>query len=80
MVSTGVRPSSSGAPVIRLITIMVGMVSPMVESAEPSDRLTERCNWLRRAACNELRPSGDSTRMAIRIPPSAVGACSSSMP
>jgi len=60
--------------------IMHGIVRPMVESAEPSDRLTERCNWLRRAACKDVKPSGDSTRTAMTIPPSVVGTFNTSMP
>jgi hypothetical protein len=42
--SAGASPSWSGMPSKRLMHTMLGMVSPMVESAEPSDRLAERCN------------------------------------
>ena len=40
----GSSPSSSGVPVTRLMVTMVGIVNPMVDSAEPSERLTDRCS------------------------------------
>ncbi len=52
----------------------------MVESDDPSKRLTERCRRLARAARIAAMPSGVSTKSAITIPPRAAGAPISKMP
>jgi hypothetical protein len=76
----GDRPKTTDLPVIRLTPRTVGTVNPRVEVAAPRHRLIARWSWFAAMALKEEMPSGVKTTIAMRIPPSAVGAPSCAIP
>lgn len=71
-------PSVSGAPVQMNTAATVGIVRPMLASAEPSARFMLVCSRFARAAPTAASPSGSSTSAAIAMPTAASGAPSRS--
>ena len=65
MLSLGARPSVNGWPNISAAMLTTGIVSPIVASAEPSDKFKLICNWFLREARIAVVPSGNKTTWAM---------------
>jgi len=66
--SLGSHPNTGGKPATMAVAATAGMVSPMLESAEPGDRFRLVCRRLGCAARKAAQVSGNNTNRAITMP------------